>query len=100
MIVDDDPPSQRLLQVRVRAIGCQVSVASDGQKALAAIEQELPDLMLLDLEMPRMGGMELLRTLKQRGVDLPIVVVTAHGSIDAAVEAMKEGARDFIPQTF
>lgn len=100
LIVDDDPPSQRLLQVRVRAIGCQVSVASDGQEALAAIEQELPDLMLLDLEMPRMGGMELLRTLKQRGVDLPIIVITAHGSIDAAVEAMKEGAYDFIPKPF
>jgi DNA-binding NtrC family response regulator len=56
--------------------------------------------MLLDLRMPHMGGLELLRTLRQEGIDIPTVVLTAHGSIESAVEAMKEGAYDFITKPF
>jgi DNA-binding NtrC family response regulator len=100
LTVDDDPPSQRLLQVRVRSIGYQVSIAADGQEALAAIQQQTPSLILLDLEMPRMGGMELLRKLRQDNIDVPIIVITAHGSIERAVEAMREGAYDFLPKPF
>jgi DNA-binding NtrC family response regulator len=100
LVVDDDPPSQRLLQVRVRSLGYQVSIASDGREALAAIQQQTPALILLDLEMPRMGGMELLRKLRQDGIDVPVIVITAHGSIERAVEAMKEGAYDFLPKPF
>jgi DNA-binding NtrC family response regulator len=100
LVVDDDPASQRLLEVRVRAIGCQVSIASDGQEGLAAMQQQAPAVILLDLEMPRMDGMELLRKLRRDGVDIPIIVITAHGSIERAVEAMKEGAYDFLPKPF
>ena len=98
LIVDDDAASRRLLEVRLRALGCETAMAADGHEALAAIQQELPALMLLDLEMPRMGGMELLRTLRRDAVDLPVIVITAHGSIEAAVEAMREGAYDFLPK--
>ncbi len=97
LIVDDDPASRRLLQVRLRALGCEVVQAADGQKGLAAIQQEVPSLILLDLQMPGMSGMEVIRRLRQDGVEIPIVVVTAHGSIATAVEAMKEGAYDFVP---
>ena len=100
LIVDDDAASRRLLDVRLRALGCETAMAADGQEALAAIQQELPALMLLDLEMPRMGGMELLRTLRRDAVDLPVIVITAHGSIEAAVEALREGAYDFLPKPF
>jgi DNA-binding NtrC family response regulator len=100
LIVDDDPNSRRLLDVRLRAVGCDTAVAADGQEALMAVRQEAPSLMLLDLEMPRMGGLELLRTLRAEGFDFPVVVITAHGSIEAAVEAMKEGAYDFLPKPF
>ena len=100
LVVDDDPASQRLLQVRIRAIGCGARVASDGREALAAIQQETPALILLDLEMPRMGGMELLRKLREDGVDTPVIVITAYGSIERVVEAMKEGAYDFLPKPF
>jgi DNA-binding NtrC family response regulator len=75
-------------------------MATDGQEALAVIQREVPALMLLDLQMPRMDGMELLRTLRRDGIELPVVVITAHGSIESAVEAMKEGAYDFIPKPF
>jgi DNA-binding NtrC family response regulator len=100
LIVDDDAASRRLLGVRLRALECKVVQAEDGQEALAAIQREEPALILLDLEMPRMGGMELLRALRRNGVDAPVIVITAHGSIEAAVEAMKEGAYDFLPKPF
>jgi len=96
LIVDDDPAGQRLLSVRLRALGCEVETAGDGQKALASVQSDLPDLMLLDLEMPVMGGLELLRSLRRQRIELPVVVVTAYGSVETAVEAMKEGADDFI----
>jgi DNA-binding NtrC family response regulator len=100
LIVDDDATSRRLLEVRLRAMKCEVAMAADGREALSIIQQEVPALMLLDLQMPRMGGMELLRALRQDGIDLPTIVITAHGSIETAVEAMKEGAYDFLPKPF
>jgi DNA-binding NtrC family response regulator len=100
LIVDDEAASRRLLEVRLRAMECEVAMAADGQEALSLIQQEVPALMLLDLQMPRMGGMELLRTLRRDGIDLPVIVITAHGSIEIAVEAMKEGAYDFLPKPF
>jgi DNA-binding NtrC family response regulator len=100
LVVDDDAASRRLLEVRLRALGCRVAAAADGQEALLEIRQQTPALILLDLQMPRMGGMELLRKLKREGIDVPVIVITAHGSIEAAVEAMKEGAYDFIPKPF
>ncbi len=100
LIVDDDAASRRLLEVRLRAMEYEVAMAADGHEALSLIRHEVPALMLLDLQMPTMGGMELLRALRQEGIDLPTIVITAHGSIEAAVEAMKEGALDFLPKPF
>jgi DNA-binding NtrC family response regulator len=100
LIVDDDAASRRLLEVRLRALECDIAQAVDGQEALAAIQQEVPALMLLDLQMPRVDGMDVLRTLRREGIDLPTIVITAHGSIQTAVEAMKEGAYDFLPKPF
>jgi DNA-binding NtrC family response regulator len=100
LIVDDDPSSRRLLDVRLRALGCETVAAADGQEGLALVQREVPAVMLLDLQMPRMGGLEVLRALRRDGLDIPIIVITAHGSIEAAVEAMKEGAYDFLPKPF
>jgi len=96
LIVDDDAPARRLLQVRLRALGCEVALAGDGQEALVEIKKHEPALMLLDLQMPKMGGIEVLRHLRIAGMAFPVVVITAHGSIESAVAAMKEGAYDFI----
>ena len=100
LIVDDDATSRRLMEVRLVALGCEVAMARDGHEALGAIQQDVPALMLLDLQMPRMGGMELLRALRREGLDVPVIVITAHGSIETAVEAMREGAYDFLPKPF
>jgi DNA-binding NtrC family response regulator len=96
LIVDDDPASRRLLEVRLRPLECDVATAGNGEQALSAIRKDPPDLVLLDLQMPRMGGIEVLRALRKEGIDVPTIVITAHGSIETAVEAMKEGAYDFI----
>ncbi len=96
LIVDDDPASRRLLEVRLRPLECDVATASNGEQALTSIRQDLPDLMLLDLQMPKVGGIEVLRELRRDKINLPIIVITAHGSIETAGEAMKEGAYDFI----
>ena len=90
LIVDDDPASRRLLEVRLRPLECDVSTAGNGEQALSAIRKDPPDLVLLDLQMPQMGGIEVLRTLRKEGINVPIIVITAHGSIETAVEAMKE----------
>jgi DNA-binding NtrC family response regulator len=96
LVVDDDPAARRLLDIRLRGLGCSVLSAGDGEEALDVIERESPALVLLDLQMPGMGGMEVLRRLRKDGNDVPAIVITAHGSIEIAVEAIKEGATDFL----
>jgi DNA-binding NtrC family response regulator len=96
LIVDDDPASRRLLEVRLRPLECDVATAGNGEQALTAIRKDAPDLVLLDLQMPKMGGIEVLRALRKEEITVPVIVITAHGSIETAVEAMREGAYDFI----
>jgi two-component system, NtrC family, response regulator AtoC len=96
LIVDDDAASRRLLEVRLRPLECDVATAGNGEQALGAIRKDVPDLVLLDLQMPRMGGIAVLRALRKEEINVPVIVITAHGSIEAAVEAMREGAYDFI----
>ena len=96
LIVDDDAASRRLLEVRLRPLECDVATASNGEQALTLIRKDVPDLVLLDLQMPKVGGLEVLRALRKDGINIPVIVITAHGSIETAVEAMKEGAYDFI----
>jgi DNA-binding NtrC family response regulator len=84
------------LEVRLRPLECDVATAGNGEQALTAIRKDVPDLVLLDLQMPKMGGIEVLRALRKEEITVPVIVITAHGSIETAVEAMREGAYDFI----
>ena len=77
-------------------MACDVATAGNGEQALTAIRKDVPDLVLLDLRMPKMGGIEVLRALHKEAINVPVIVITAHGSVESAVEAMKEGACDFI----
>ncbi|HEU4685060.1 MAG TPA: sigma-54 dependent transcriptional regulator [Nitrospira sp.] len=98
LIVDDDPDIAMMLEDRLQASDYQTIVAQHGVQALEMVEQEAPNLMLLDLDMPRLTGLEVLKRLPKirPSEDLPVIVMTAHGSIEAAVEAMKDGAYDFL----
>ena len=98
LIVDDDQDITTMLEDRLQASDYGTLVASDGVQALEKVEQEAPHLMLLDLDMPRLGGLEVLKRLPtvKQAEDIPVIVMTAHGSIEAAVEAMKHGAYDFL----
>jgi DNA-binding NtrC family response regulator len=98
LIVDDEPNVRLMLETTLSSVGYDVTEAGDGEAALDRLSGKGPgyDLVLLDLLMPRMDGMELLRQLRALGDVIPVVILTAHGSIPEAVEAMKLGAIDFL----
>ena len=100
LVADDELNIREALADRLQALGCQVTTADDGTRALERIRQDEPDVVLLDLQMPQMDGMEVLRRLVAEGLDPTVVVITAYGSIERAVEAIKAGAYDFIPKPF
>jgi DNA-binding NtrC family response regulator len=98
LIVDDDQDIVTMLQDRLEASGYRAVTAADGQRGLELVEQESPNLLLLDLYLPRLKGMDVLKRLAQtRNMDdLPVIVMTAAGTIPDAVEAMRQGAYDFL----
>lgn len=98
LIVDDEPNVRLMLETTLASVGYEVAQAVDGQAALDILSShgQDVDLVLLDLLMPRLDGMELLRRLRAIGNIVPVVILTAHGSIPEAVEAMKLGAIDFL----
>src|SRR3954454_18803925 len=96
LIVDDEPNVRLVFRTTLESPGYRISTAEDGEKALLWLENAPIDLVLLDLQMPVMGGMEVLESIRESGNDVPVVIVTAHGSIPDAVQAMKLGAIDFL----
>jgi DNA-binding NtrC family response regulator len=98
ILIVDDEPNVRLVFRTALELAYTVWEAGDGRTALELIHERPFAVVLLDLWMPGIDGLEILRLLKDEGVEVPVVVVTAHGSIPDAVEAMKLGAVDFIPK--
>ena len=99
LVVDDDPVQRRLLETAISRSGMTVVTAPGGQPALDLIAGPKGDqisLMLLDLVMPDMGGLDVLAKLRPTHPELPVIVLTAKGGIDSAVEAMRAGANDFL----
>ncbi len=96
LVVDDEEAMLEVLQLRLEGWGHQVWTASDGKSAVRIFEDNGYDLVMSDVLMPGMTGLELLHRLQSDNPDLPVVLITAHGSIELAVAAMKEGAHDFI----
>jgi two-component system, NtrC family, response regulator AtoC len=100
LVVDDEAKMRRLLELALQGIGHRVVQAADGTEALELLAAEPCDLVLTDMRMPHLDGLGLLRSMRERGLDTPVVVLTAHGTVESAVEAMKLGAVDYILRPF
>jgi two-component system response regulator AtoC len=100
LVVDDEVKMRRLLEMSLKNMGHDVIQAADGAQAMACFHEAPFDLVMTDLNMPRMDGMQLLRNLRERGEEVPVIVLTAFGTIETAVEAMKLGAADYIIRPF
>ncbi len=98
LVVDDDPDIRELLSDRLQLMRLEVACAGDGEEALALLRQEAPPLTLLDLQLPRVNGMEVLQAIRREGIDTTVIVITAWATPERAVEAMRAGAYDFIPK--
>jgi len=98
LVVDDDPTQRRLLEAVVTKQGYQVHLVPGGREALDFLDRQQAgiDLVLLDLVMPELDGMEVLETIRPRRPNLPVIVLTAHGGVDTVVKAMRAGATDFL----
>src|SRR4051794_10958806 len=96
LIVDDEPNVQLVFRTTLDSAGYATSSAEDGEAALLWLGSTPVNLGLLDLHMPDMDGMQVLESLRETGNNVPVVIVTAHGSVPNAVQAMKLGAIDFL----
>src|ERR1700683_228714 len=100
LIVDDEPNLRKILSAQLSRDGYDVLTAEDGEKGLAALREHHIDLVITDLKMPKVDGMTLLREALREEPQLPIVMITAHGTVDTAVEALKIGAFDYLTKPF
>jgi len=101
LIVDDEPDLLRLLKRSLQEdLGCQTETVTSGQEALKLLNKQVFDVALIDMKMPAMSGLELLELLLEEHPWLTVVMMTAHGCIELAVEAIKTGAYDFITKPF
>ena len=96
LLADDEPLSREFLQEALTALGCDVTAVEDGQAAIDAMASESFDLLVTDLRMPRADGMSVLEASRRDDADRPVVLVTAHGAMHVAVEAMRAGAADVL----
>ena len=100
LAVDDEPSMLRLLEISLRQAGYQPLTARDGREALEVINAQQVDCVVTDLHMPRMDGLQLLKEIRKTDTELPVIIVTAQGEINSAIEAMKNGASDYILRPF
>jgi len=100
LVVDDEPKMQRILEIMLLHMGHNPLLAGNGREALDIIQKDSVDLVISDLQMPLMNGLELLKALRELNTDIPCIIITAYGTVETAVEAMKHGANDYIIRPF
>jgi two-component system, NtrC family, response regulator AtoC len=100
LIVEDEPRMRRLLEISLGEDGHSVQTAEDAEKGLAQLRKEAIDLVVTDLKLPGMNGLEFLQEGKRLDAGLPFIVMTAYGSVETAVDAMKAGASDYVLKPF
>ena len=100
LVVDDEENLRLVLKTLLRRHGYEVESAATGEDALKLVESFGPDVVLTDVRMPKMGGLDLLATLKNMGNDATVIVMSAYGNMDLAIDAMKAGAYDYVQKPF
>jgi two-component system, NtrC family, response regulator AtoC len=100
LVVDDEPNLRRVLGAQLSRDGYEVHAVADGEAALKILQEQYVDVVITDLRMPRLDGLELLRRALALEPELPVVIITAHGTVDNAVAALKAGAFDYITKPF
>jgi DNA-binding NtrC family response regulator len=100
LIVEDEPRMRRLLEISLAEDGHNIHTAEDAEKGLAYLRKETVDLVVTDLKLPGMNGLEFLQEGKRFHAALPFIVMTAYGSVETAVDAMKAGASDYVLKPF
>lgn len=102
VIADDDPDIRRLVEMTVTNAGCDVTVASDGEEALERVRDSIPDLVILDVLMPRMDGWEVARALKSDPAtrEVPVMFLTSRGQEHDVLEGFDSGAIDYMVKPF
>jgi len=100
LIIDDDVGLRKSLTLILSDAGYDVVQAEDGEQGLATAKEQSPDVILCDVRMPKLGGLEFLEAYREAGGSALILVMTAYGGLDLAMEAMKKGAYDYIPKPF
>lgn len=96
LIADDEYEFSSTLQTRLNLRDFQASMVNSGQEALKAVAEEQPDVLLLDLKMPDLDGLEVLARLQEAHVDIKVIILTGHGSFEVGREGMELGAFDYI----
>src|SRR5258707_1640134 len=100
LVVDDEQNLRKVLAAMLRRNGYDVTVASDGEQGLAEFHKNGADIVVTDLVMPKLGGMDILKSVNASDPDVPVIIITAHGTVDSAVEAIKLCAFDYITKPF
>jgi len=100
LVIDDEPPIRKLLRMGLSAHGYEILEAPNGRISLELLEQKKPDLVILDLGLPDMQGLELLRTIRARNEGVPIVVLSSRGDEASKVQALDLGADDYVTKPF
>ncbi len=98
LLVEDEDKLRRVVQLHLESLGYEVDGAANAEQGLSSAGAA--DLVITDLRMPGMDGIQLIKQLQTRGVRSAVIVMTAHGSVENAVEAMKLGAADFLQKPF
>jgi two-component system response regulator AtoC len=100
LVVDDEENIRLVLRTLLKRHGYEVETAAGGEEALGLVEAFGPDVVITDVRMPKMGGLDLLSTLKAKGNDATVIVMSAYGNLDQAIDAIKAGAYDYIQKPF
>ena len=100
LVVDDEQSMREFLEIMLRKEDYKVSLASNGEEVLKVLERDIFDLVLLDIRMPKMDGIAVLKKIKTLSPETVVIMITAYASADTAIKAMKEGAYDYISKPF